>query len=659
MLSTLLIANRGEIACRIARTARAMGITTIAVYSDADTDAPHVRAADAAVRLPGVTAADTYLRADLIVAAAVAAGADAVHPGYGFLSEDAAFAQACADVGLVFVGPPPSAIAAMGDKVRAKAHMQSVGVPVLPGVGFDDDASDDAVVAAGSTIGFPLLVKAAFGGGGRGMRIVRAPDEIVAAVRSAQREAAAAFGDGTVFCERYVEAPRHIEIQVIADRHGTVVPLFERECSIQRRHQKVIEEAPSTAVDPDLRRRLCSASVDAVRSIGYEGAGTVEFVLDSDGSFFFLEVNTRLQVEHPVTELVTGLDLVRLQLDIASGLPLGPEVIEAEMRGHAIEARLYAEDVPTGFVPASGPIHTFEFDSAVGVRIDAGYDAGSVVSTYYDAMLAKVIAWAPTRSAAAQALAHALDTMRCHGVVTNRALLVSTLRHPEFLAGHTDTGFLERHDPVVLGTDPTSSESHGLHALAAVMHAACVHAASQAVRVPIGFRTVGQALQHRRMAHGDAEFDIGYRQERDGRWRSEIDGIPVPLDGVECTDDTVVLTVDHRRIRCSVHRVGESVYVDSVLGRSDLRTVARFVEPDAGIAIGSLRSPLPGTVVRVAVEPGASVDVGDELVALEAMKMEHSVRALHGGIVAAVHVVAGDHVDAGTVLAVVEPHEEA
>ena len=401
----LLIANRGEIASRIMRTARAMGIATVAVFSDADEDAPFVADADEAVRLPGNTPAETYLRSDLVVEAARRTGADAVHPGYGFLSENAEFARACGDAGLVFVGPSPRAIELMGSKLEAKRIMTEVGVPVLPTAVVDGAMTAAELAAAGESIGFPVLVKAAFGGGGRGMRVVEVPGDLAEAVGAAQREAAAAFGDGTTFLEPYLRAPRHVEVQILGDTHGTVTHLFERECSIQRRHQKIVEESPSPAVDDALRAEMCEAALGAGKAIGYVGAGTVEFVLDAQGRFFFLEVNTRLQVEHPVTEMITGLDLVELQLRVAQGEALPIEVLDATMSGHAIEARLYAEDVAAGFLPVSGTIDRLRVPAGDAVRIDTGYDDGSVVSPFYDSMLAKVIAWAPTRTVAALRLA--------------------------------------------------------------------------------------------------------------------------------------------------------------------------------------------------------------------------------------------------------------
>ncbi len=512
-ISKLLIANRGEIASRIIRTARDMDITTVAVFSDPDAGLPYVDEADEAVRLPGAAPAETYLRGEALIAAAAATGADAVHPGYGFLSENAGFARACAAAGLTFVGPSPEAIEAMGSKTAAKELMAAAGVPVLPSAVFGSAVSgggaepDPAELRkAGEDIGFPVLVKAAYGGGGRGMRMVADPDEIAGAVASARREAASAFGNGTVFLERFVESPRHIEVQILGDQAGTVVHLFERECSIQRRYQKIIEEAPSPAVSDELRARLCQAAVAAGQAIGYVGAGTVEFVLDPSGHFYFLEVNTRLQVEHPVTELITGLDLVRLQLEIAAGQPLPPQVTGARLRGHAIEARLYAEDVPAGYLPASGDLHTLEIGPAAGLRVDAGFASGTRVSTFYDSMLAKVIGYGPTRDDARRVLAAALSRARLHGVVTNRDLLVGILREPGFAAGAIDTGYLDRHRPAELCPPQAAAGPVHLLAVALAGQARRREQAPVLATLPSGWRNNPSAPQR-----------VSYRAGRAGR----------------------------------------------------------------------------------------------------------------------------------------------
>ena len=628
----LLVANRGEIARRIFRTARTMGIATVAVHSDPDADAPHAREADEAVRLPGATALDTYLDSGRVLAAAAATGADAIHPGYGFLSENAGFARACAAAGITFVGPSPEAIEAMGSKVAAKQLMAGAGVPVLP--------SD----------GFPVLVKAAFGGGGRGMRIVRDPSGLAEARASAEREAAAAFGDGTVFLEHYVENPRHVEVQIFGDLHGNVVHLFERECSIQRRFQKVIEEAPSPAVDPALRTALCDAAVAAGKALDYVGAGTVEFVLDPTGAFFFLEVNTRLQVEHPVTELVTGLDLVELQLRVARGEQLD---VEPVLQGHAVEARLYAEDVPAGFVPASGRIERLAIPERDGVRVDSGYETGSSVSTFYDAMLAKVVAVGDSREQAVNRLATVLAATQVHGVPTNRDLLVGVLRHPEFLAGRTDTGFLDRHDPVELSGGGAPPDP--LHAVAAAFAAHADRRATAPVQatLPSGWRNVPTGLQQVAFTKDEQRVDVGYRFTRSGV-EVEVDG--VPLVGVELgrTDpDAVDLTVAGIRRSYAVHRVGRTSYVDGGGSSSTLEEVERFPAPERPVTPGSTVAPLPGSVVRVLVAAGDEVTAGQVLVVLEAMKMEHGIHSSHDGTVDEVRVGEGDQVEAGQVLAVV------
>jgi acyl-CoA carboxylase subunit alpha len=651
MITKLLVANRGEIAARVMRTAHALGVATVAVHSDPDADAAFVRLADEAVRLPGAAPADTYLRSDLLIAAARATGADAVHPGYGFLSENAGFARACAEAGLTFVGPSPDAIAAMGAKPAAKALMERAGVPVLPGATVTDD-TDLGAVAAG--IGFPLLVKAAFGGGGRGMRVVHDPAELAAAVAGARREAASAFGDGTVFLERFVVDPRHVEVQILGDAHGEVVHLFERECSIQRRYQKIVEESPSPAVDDALRAELGAAAVAAGKAIGYTGAGTVEFVLDQDGKFFFLEVNTRLQVEHPVTELVTGLDLVALQLRVAEGAPLPAEVTGARIDGHAIEVRLYAEDVPAGFLPATGTLHRFEIPDLPGVRVDSGVEDGSVVGPHYDPMLAKVIAHGRTRGEAARTLARALARARIHGVTTNRDLLVGILREPEFLAGGTDTGYLTRHAPAALGA-PAAGPGHA--AVAALAAQAANRAAAPVLGgLPSGWRNVGGPPQRVAYALGEQSLEVVYAFRRRGL-EVAVNGEPLAVRLLRASPDAVELEVDGVRRAYAVHRVPGWSYVDGPDGSAALVEVPRFADPFAVAHAGSLLAPMPGGVVRVLAAEGDPVTAGQPLVVLEAMKMEHTVAAPVDGVLAELAVAPGDQVDTGQVLAVVEEDE--
>jgi propionyl-CoA carboxylase alpha chain len=651
-ITRVLVANRGEIARRVFRTCREMGLSTVAVFSDADAAMPHAREADVAVRLPGSAPAETYLRADLLVDAARRAGADAVHPGYGFLSEDAAFARAVVDAGLVWIGPPPEAVEAMGSKLGAKALMEKAGVPVLPGADVTG-LSGGQLAATAERIGYPVLVKASAGGGGRGMRVVPAPGDLDDAVDGARREAEQAFGDGTVFLERYVERPRHVEVQVMADTHGEVVALFERDCSIQRRHQKVVEEAPSPAVDPALRERLCEAAVAAAEAVGYTGAGTVEFVLSPDGEPAFLEMNTRLQVEHPVTELVTGLDLVRLQLLVAMGLPLPAEVRAASLTGHAVEARLYAENPVAGFLPATGALRRFEVPEGPGVRVDAGVETGSVVGTHYDAMLGKVVAHGATREEASARLADALSRARLHGVVTNRDLLVRVLRSPAWLAADVDTAFFDRHPPAELGRPLAGDAAVGLHAVAAALAASAGRAAAQRPAVPAGWRNVPSAPQRVSYRHGDREVEVAYALRRSG--------LSLQVDGEDlgramllaASTELVDLEVSGVRRRFRVSAGGDGVVnVDSELGATELVEVDRYPEPGSGLSAGSLTAPMPGTVVRVAAAEGAAVTAGEVLLVLEAMKMEHVVRAPADGTVEQVHVAAGQQVDAGALMVV-------
>jgi propionyl-CoA carboxylase alpha chain len=655
-IGKLLVANRGEIASRVFRTCRAMDIATVAVYSDADAGLPFVSDADEAVHLPGNTPGETYLRGDRLIDAARRTGADAIHPGYGFLSENAGFARQCAAAGITFVGPTPAAIDAMGSKIAAKELMRAAGVPVLPGAVFDDESEPDAgqLTAAAAEIGTPLLVKAAFGGGGRGMRIVRDLADLVDAVASARREAASAFGNGTVFLERFVESPRHIEVQIVGDQAGTVVHLFERECSIQRRYQKIIEEAPSPVVDDTLRAQLCQAAVTAGKAIGYVGAGTVEFVLDASGRFYFLEVNTRLQVEHPVTELITGIDLVKVQLDIAAGAPIPDQVSQAQISGHAIEARLYAEDAAAGYLPTSGDVHTFEFTAVDGLRIDAGFASGTRVSTFYDSMLAKVIGYGATRDDARRLLAGSLSRARLHGVTTNRDLLVAILREDEFAAGAIDTGYLERHpyDKLV----PGRGDARAVHLLAAAL-------ADQADRrrqapvlpgLPSGFRNNPSAPQTTSYEHNGTPVEVTYRLDRDGL-TATVAGQPVPgARLLSATPARVDLVCAGIRRLVDVTRIGPTVYIDSPLGHDALAEVERFPDPSAAAHAGSLLAPMPGTVVRVAATVGDNVAAGATIITIEAMKMEHAIRTPAAGVVTALPVTVGTQVDSGTVLAVVE-----
>lgn len=613
VISSVLVANRGEIACRVFRTCRDLGIRTVAVHSDPDADALHVRAADLAVRLPGATPADTYLRADLVVKAALDAGADAVHPGYGFLSENAAFARAVTDAGLVWIGPPPEAIEAMASKTRAKELM---GIAPLGDVTEAD---------------LPVLVKAAAGGGGRGMRVVRELGHLKAELEAARAEALSAFGDGEVFVEPYVEGGRHVEVQVLADAHGTVWTLGTRDCSLQRRHQKVVEEAPAPGITEELLSHLYELSERAVRATGYIGAGTVEFLVAADGTAHFLEMNTRLQVEHPVTEAVFGLDLVALQLGIAEGDALDPGPPAA--RGHAVEARLYAEDPAASFAPQTGTLHRLSVPGPV--RLDTGYTDGDTIGVHYDAMLAKVVAHAPTRAAAVRALAGALERAEVHGPVTNRDLLVRSLRHPEFTGARMDTGFYERHLADL--TDPAPDP-----------YAPLVAALAGAARHRFGgFRNVPSQPQLKRY-RGEpdgTEHEVRYRHTRGGRL--EADGVLV----VHAAPDRVVLEAGGVRRPYAIASYGDRVYVNGAA----LTALPRFTDPSAQRAPGSLLAPMPGTVVRVAdgLAEGATVTAGQPLIWLEAMKMEHRIAAPATGTLTALHAAVGHQVEVGALLAVV------
>ncbi|MEV5102467.1 biotin carboxylase N-terminal domain-containing protein [Streptomyces massasporeus] len=611
MITSVLVANRGEIACRVVRTCRAAGIRTVAVHSDADANALHARVADTAVRLPGSAPADTYLRGDLIVKAALAAGADAVHPGYGFLSENAGFARAVQDAGLVWIGPPPEAIEAMASKTRAK---ELLGIEPLRDVTEAD---------------LPVLVKAAAGGGGRGMRVVRQLKDLYAELAAARAEALSAFGDGEVFVEPYVEGGRHVEVQVLADTHGTVWALGTRDCSLQRRHQKVIEEAPAPGLPAALDEEVRALAVRAARAVDYVGAGTVEFLV-ADGRAHFLEMNTRLQVEHPVTEAVFGLDLVAEQIRVAEGHALADEPPPA--RGHAVEARLYAEDPAKEWAPQTGRLHRLAVPDAV--RLDTGYADGDDIGVHYDPMLAKVVAHAPTRAEAIRKLAAALDRAVIHGPVTNRDLLIRSLRHPEFTAARMDTGFYDRHLPGL--TEPAPDPHARLAAALADAHGRSRFG---------GWRNIPSQPQTKRYLMAGEEHEACYRHGREGL---EADGVRV----VRADARLVILDVDGVRRRYEIARHGDQVYVNTTA----LTALPRFPDPTAQHAPGSLLAPMPGTVVRVAdgLAAGTAVKEGDPLLWLEAMKMQHKITAPVTGTLTDLCVVPGQQVEPGALLAVVK-----
>jgi propionyl-CoA carboxylase alpha chain len=652
----LLVANRGEIARRVMRTARAMGIATVAVHSDVDAGEAFVTEADEAVRLGGASPSESYLRIDAILDAARRTRADAIHPGYGFLAENAQFARACTDAGVTFVGPPAEAIEAMGSKLAAKRLLAAAGVPVLP------DVDDPARAAA--EVGFPLLVKPSAGGGGKGMRIVRAEADLAGAVEASRREAASAFGDDTLLFERYVEAGRHVEIQILGDSHGAVVHLGERECSIQRRHQKILEESPSVAVDADLRQQMGEAAVAAGTAIGYVGAGTVEFLLESAGEhsegsaprggFYFLEVNTRLQVEHPVTEAVTGLDLVRCQIAIAQGghIPAPPE-----RSGHAIEVRLYAEDPAADFLPQTGRLSHLSVPEGEGIRVDAGVRSGSEISIHYDPMIAKVIAHAPTRAEAARRLAAALRAAEIDGLATNRDFLVRLLEDPAFGAGDVDTHFLDRAGAAALRAPLLSAHEVRACAAAAALAGQASRRSTARVQgsIPSGWRNNPSEPQRVEFGHGEQVLAVEYQLDRDGRLITlAAGGEALPAALLAARPGLVELEIDGVRRGYRVRRDGPLVHVSTPGGQCDLRELERYPDPTAHAATGSLLAPMPGTVVRVDVREGDRVVAGQPLLVLEAMKMEHEIVAPAGGTVSALPVSPGDQVDAGAVLATID-----
>ncbi|SFQ88559.1 3-methylcrotonyl-CoA carboxylase alpha subunit [Halopseudomonas formosensis] len=650
MINTLLIANRGEIACRIMRTAKEMGITSVAVYSDVDRQAQHVLQADIAIGLGGAKPADSYLLVDKILAAAHASGAQAIHPGYGFLSENAGFARACAEQGLIFVGPPASAIDAMGSKSAAKTLMEKAGVPLVPGYHGDEQDLQTFVTAA-KRIGYPVLLKATAGGGGKGMKVVEREADMAEALASAQREALSSFGDARMLVEKYVLQPRHVEIQVFADQHGNCIYLNERDCSIQRRHQKVVEEAPAPGLSPELRKAMGDAAVKAAQAIGYVGAGTVEFLLDVRGEFFFMEMNTRLQVEHPVTEAITGQDLVAWQLRVAQGekLPLTQE--QVPLMGHAIEVRLYAEDTDNDFLPASGTLQLYrEPPAGKGRRVDSGVTEGDVVSPFYDPMIAKLIAWGETREEARLSLLDMLRETVIVGVQTNLKFLTRILGHPAFALAELDTGFIPRHAEQLLPASESLDEQFWRTAAKAWLLA-----------MP-GASSVAPGS-------GAAEFSpwtdlTSWRaglppQSRLHLRCGELDQPFAAVDVTGCsycpTTQTLLVTEAQQTRR---HRLLISNGALYLQWHNSWQRIDRF-DPIAEVDhshqhAGGLQAPMNGSVVRVMVEPGQQVEAGAVLLVLEAMKMEHSIRAAEAGTVKAIFCAEGELIAEGTLLVEME-----
>ena len=655
MFSSLLIANRGEIACRVMRTAHRMGLRTVAVYSDADASALHVVSADQAVRIGPAAPRESYLNIEAVIAAAKATGADAVHPGYGFLSENAAFAEACAKAGLTFVGPPPGAIRAMGLKDAAKALMAKAKVPIVPGYHGDNQTADH-LAAEAARVGYPVLIKAVAGGGGKGMRRVDQGGEFATALEGARREAQSAFGDARVLVEKYVKQPRHIEIQVFADAHGNAVHLFERDCSLQRRHQKVIEEAPAPGMPVEMRRAMGEAAVACAKAIGYQGAGTVEFIVDASlglkaDSFYFMEMNTRLQVEHPVTEMITGLDLVEWQLRVAAGEKLPLTQAQLKIHGHAVEARLYAEDPASGFLPSSGQLARLKLpEPSAHIRVDAGVVEGGEVSTFYDPMIAKVIGWDQTREGALAQLAGALETAEVAGVRSNLAFLIAALRHRSFVSGEIDTGFIERHRGELIPAACIPDDPLMMAALFVLNERRRANSGSP-WDVLDGWRIGGAQRESLRFDFSGGELTVGVVYQRNG-FRLSVGTKTHDAHVASGVDASLIATIDGRQVHGRVIGVGEDLVV---LLRGSAFTLTPF-DPLIAAEHGDtgsrdLVAPMPGKIIQVLVKPGDTVKRGQAIAILEAMKMEHTLSAPSDAVIDKLPWAAGDQVSEGTVIA--------
>ena len=654
MFTKILIANRGEIACRVIATCQRLGIATVAVYSDADRNARHVRLADEAIAIGPAPARESYLRGDAILAAARRTGAQAIHPGYGFLSENAGFAQACAEAGIVFIGPSAAAIRAMGDKSAAKALMQQAGVPLTPGYHGDEQIPEFLRKQADS-IGYPVLIKASAGGGGKGMRRVDDSATFTEALASCQREAQSAFGNAHVLVEKYVERPRHIEIQVFGDSHGNVVYLFERDCSVQRRHQKVLEEAPAPGMTPERRAAMGKAAVDAARAVNYVGAGTVEFIAGPDGDFYFMEMNTRLQVEHPVTECITGTDLVEWQLRVASGEPLPLQQDQLQIRGHALEARLYAEDADRGFLPSTGTLRHLRLPANTAhVRVDAGVEQGDAITPFYDPMIAKLIVWDVDRDAALRRMQQALAECEVVGVTTNAAFLRRLVMTDSFTQAKLDTALIEREQAALAPNDGDSDPA--LWALAAIAGVATSEAARRDARDPHspwqaqdGWRLGAAAARALTLEHRGAQRSAAVQGARE-QWTVHMDGNALAgsggLDG-----DALRVQIGEQLHRATVIRDGNELYLFGSEGVQRFTLHDPVSEADQSVAdAGSLVAPMPGRIVATLVSPGTAVKRGAPLLVLEAMKMEHTLQAPADGTVQGYRVKAGDQVGDGAVL---------
>ncbi|EZP42878.1 3-methylcrotonyl-CoA carboxylase alpha subunit [Stenotrophomonas sp. RIT309] len=654
MFSKVLIANRGEIACRVIATCRRLGIATVAVYSDADRNARHVRLADEAIHIGPAAARESYLRSDAILDAARRSGAQAIHPGYGFLSENADFADACVAAGIAFIGPPASAIRAMGDKSAAKALMAKAGVPLTPGYHGDQQAPE-FLRAQADGIGYPVLIKASAGGGGKGMRKVERSEDFVDALASCQREAASAFGNDHVLVEKYVERPRHIEIQVFGGGHGEAVYLFERDCSVQRRHQKVLEEAPAPGMSADRRAAMGKAAVDAARAVGYVGAGTVEFIAGPDGDFYFMEMNTRLQVEHPVTEFITGTDLVEWQLRVAAGQPLPKRQDELAIHGHALEARLYAEDADRGFLPSTGTLRRLRLPTpSANVRVDTGVEEGDSITPYYDPMIAKLIVWDVDRDAALRRMRQALADCQVVGVTTNAGFLRRLVQTDSFANAKLDTALIEREQAALA---VTGDGEQALWELAAIAAVASTPAAAADARDPHspwqaqdGWRLGVPAARSVPLQQAERARTLKVWTTADG-WRVQCgDAAPKQVVG-HADGQTLSVQMDERRWRLQLQRDGDQLYLFASDGQHRFTLHDPVGESEQASAdAGSLLAPMPGRIVATLVAAGTQVKRGTPLVVLEAMKMEHTLQAPADGTVKGYRAKAGDQVGDGAVL---------
>jgi acetyl-CoA carboxylase biotin carboxylase subunit len=655
----ILIANRGEVAMRIMRTCRAMGIVPVAVYSEADRRSPHVRCAEEAVCIGAAPSKDSYLHIEKILEAAAITGAEAIHPGYGFLAENADFAAACERSGIVFIGPSSEVIRSMGSKIKARAIMEQAGVPVLPGYG-SARANLDGLCRKALAIGLPVLVKASAGGGGRGMRLVTERAELRPALETARREAESAFGDGTLLVEKYIEAARHVEIQILGDIHGNLIHLFERECSIQRRHQKIVEESPSPAVDADLRSRMVEAALQAARASGYCNAGTVEFLLASSRDFYFIEVNARLQVEHPVTEMVTGLDLVRLQIESAQGQRLRLRQDEISCAGHAIEARLYAEDPENGFLPSAGTIYDWHPPTpASGLRIDQALEQNLEVGVYYDSLLAKVISHAEDRETATRKLVVALRQLSVAGVATNREFLVRVLDHPQFCNGSIHTGFIEQHANELLGVRDPRQDFEAAAAVALYLQKKWQSANPLLRCIPPHFRNNPLRDAVLEFQVGADRWEISYRHLGGERYMVGSSSREAPAEIICFEPGILDLAIAGVFRRYRITEAGELFFVHSAAGSRTVTRLPRFPDCRAESQLESARAMLPGQVLQILVEVGQHVKMGDALVILEAMKIHQTTKSHMDGTVEAVLVRPGEVVAPGDLLVRITAQDRA